>query len=226
MELDKKDHFNPAAALVCHVSSTSTRLHTNKISACWGGDGEEGFTAFLSTLHHTYQGNVKLWHLEGKFSPTHSLSEVEGYLRIQQEKRNVSEASVSVRSRQAFCFASQLHTAWEAPSDISRQTCSLNWTWPKVSGGVWGCNGSFETGGKKSKCSQLWHVAPEYPVPEQSQEKELHVWEQRAPCSHRLGKHLRNSRETTDQSRKTTSTIYTLSIHLSPGCRDNMEIKS
>lgn len=39
-------------------------------------------------------------------------------------------------------------------------------------------------------CSQLWQVAPEYPVPEQSQENELHVWEHRPSCSHRLGRHL------------------------------------
>lgn len=44
---------------------------------------------------------------------------------------------------------------------------------------------------KEKKCSQLWQVDPEYPDPEQSQENELQVWEQRPPCSHRLGRHLR-----------------------------------
>lgn len=42
-----------------------------------------------------------------------------------------------------------------------------------------------------SRHLQLWHVAPLYPVPAQSQEKEDHVWEQRPAFSQKLGRHLK-----------------------------------
>ena len=43
--------------------------------------------------------------------------------------------------------------------------------------------------------SQLWQVAPEYPVPEQSQLKVVQDWEHWPACSHRFGRHLERERD-------------------------------
>lgn len=51
-----------ADALICHVSSITVCLHTNKISTFWGRGWrcrEGGSTLSPTTLHSIYQGNVK-----------------------------------------------------------------------------------------------------------------------------------------------------------------------
>lgn len=105
--------------------------------------------------------------------------------------------SCQAEAGQVFLLCLSVEESYEQDSRVS--VCWIKWHSSvdlKYMGRCRGCNSRFETSWRNESemnCSQLWQVAPEYPVPEQSQEKELQVWEQRPPCSHRLGRHLKKT---------------------------------
>lgn len=145
--------FTAADALICHVSSITVCLHTNKISTFWGRGWrcrEGGSTLSPTTLHSIYQGKVKndTW----KEKLLQSQPVWSGELFKDGAGKKSADRNCEVMSswnRTTFCFSSQLHKVRKAPAERGRWMCVLNWMWEGLADLEW-------EGGEMVALRQCW----------------------------------------------------------------------